>query len=240
MKTESGHEVNDIRFRSSDRLFQNTTCVFIEYTDTIGLQWFTFLSFFRNNDKVTEIFKTDEIRYLTTHALLNYYFNREYRNPLACLLKDESIIEMEKLDKLLNDLVNENEIFFNVDLDSFLVPIIVNLLDNSLIKELRIYYPEENEFVENDIKHKFGDKAKLVTGNLEDAISDTPDDTTYFFSDVMNILVLEELDKLNYSAIMIPDTYRYNYTDDSKEKFLVDLDYLSSKYIFKWGTYKIA
>lgn len=233
-------EENKIRFRASNRIFQNSTCVFVEYNDAIQIPWFTFLSFFRKNEKVDDVFRTDEIRHLSIQALMTYYFNRPFKNPLVGLLKDNSVIELEKLDELLESQVNSTEIFFNPNIDSFLVPIIGNLLANGLVKDVVIYYPTDNEFVRKDINHKFNGRAKFVYGDLSEVISKLPDDTTYFFSDVMNVLTLEETGKINFSAIMLPSTYRYNYVDDNKEKFLVDMEYLSEKYVFKWATYEIA
>ena len=233
-------EENKIRFRASNRIFQNSTCVFVEYNDAIQIPWFTFLSFFRKNEKVDDVFRTDEIRHLSIQALMTYYFNRPFKNPLVGLLKDNSVIELEILDELLESQVNSTEIFFNPNIDSFLVPIIGNLLANGLVKDVVIYYPTDNEFVRKDINHKFNGRAKFVYGDLYEVISKLPDDTTYFFSDVMNVLILEETGKINFSAIMIPSTYRYNYVDDNKEKFLVDMEYLSEKYVFKWATYEIA
>ena len=231
---------NNVRFRSSSRLFQNSTCVFVEYTDTIQLQWFTFLSFFRNNESVYDLFNTDVIKYLSPQSLFDFYLERKYRNPLVDLLKDKETIEIETLDNLLNNLVNSEEIFFNSDVDTLVVPIINNLLAMSLVKEVVIYYPEENEFVKNDIEKKFGNSVKLVTGDIRDVLKTIPNDTTYFFSDVINVLILEELGKLDFSSVLLPVNYRYNFTDDKKDTFLIDMKHLSTKHTFKWATFRIA
>jgi hypothetical protein len=37
---------------------------------------------------------------------------------------------------------------------------------------------------------------------------------------------------------MIPSDYGYNYDDSEEKKFLVDMNQLAEKHIFKWGTYK--
>ena len=233
-------EINKIRFRASKNVFQNSTCVFVEYTDVLQLQWFTFLSFFRENKKLDDIFRTDEIRYLSVSALLNEYFNRPYRNPLAGLVRDNRIIDFEQLDELLDSQVNSNEIFFNQNVDTNVVFMVGNLLANKLIQRLVIYYPTENEFVKKDIESKFGDKAELVTGDLKQILLSLPQDTTYFFSDVNHVLLLEETKKINYSAIMLAADYRYNFLDDEKTKFIIDMDYLSKNYIFKWATFHLA
>lgn len=234
-------EVNKIRFRSSNRPFQNSSCVFVEYVDIIQIPWFTLLTFLKDSTGLEGLFNFEEIRYLSPQALLNHYFNREYRNPLVEFISTpKDIIVYEDNDQLLNDLVNDTEIFFNPDLDTFLTPIINNLISNALIDKLVIYYPTENEFVKADVFKKFGNKAEYVFGDIDKVLQNIPTDTTYIFSDVLNVLKLEELKKLNYSAIMLPVDYRYNFTDDTREKFIVDMDYLSEKYTFKWSKFRIA
>ena len=234
-------EVNKIRFRSSNRPFQNSTCVFVEYLDIIQIPWFTLISFLKDSTGLEELFNFEDIKYLSPQALLNHYFNREHRNPLIEFISiPKDIIVYEDNDRLLDDLVNGSEIFFNPDLDTFVTPMINNLLSNSLIDKLVIYYPTENEFVKADVFKKFGTKAKCVFGDLNQVLQDIPTDTTYIFSDVLNVLKLEELKKINYSAIMLPVDYQYNFTDESKEKYIVDMDYLSEKYTFKWSKFRIA
>lgn len=233
-------EENKIRFRASNRFLQNSSCVFVEYLDCIQLPWYTFLSFFRNNEKVEELFDIKDIKYLSPQALLIYYLNRRYRNPLAGLMKDSSQIPFEKLDEILSEQVNSSEIFFQPELDTNVKGMLLNLLNNKLIQKLIIYYPEENEFVKKDITYKFGSNVEIVFGNIKEALSNTPQDTTYIFSDVMNVLLLEELKKLQFSAVMLPVDYRYNFTNDEKKKYLIDMNYLQSKYVFKCGIYRVA
>lgn len=234
-------EINKIRFRSSNRPFQNSTCVFAEYVDIIQIPWFTLLTFLKDSTGLEGLFNFEEIRYLSPQALLNHYFNREHRNPLIEFISNpKDIIVYEDNDRLLDDLVNGSEIFFNPDLDTFVTPMVNNLISNSLIDKLVIYYPTENEFVKADVFKKFGTKAQCVFGDLTQVLQDIPTDTTYIFSDVLNVLKLEELKKINYSAIMLPLDYRYNFTDNSKEKYIVDMDYLSEKYTFKWSIFRIA
>ena len=232
--------INNIRFRASSRFLQNSTCLFIEYIDAIQLPWFSFLSFFRSNEKVNDLFDMEKIRYLSPQALLVDYFAREYRNPLVGLLKDNSIIPFEQLDILLDNLVNTMDIFFSPQVDTNLTPMVNNLLINQLIQDLIIYYPTDNKFVLDDINHKFNGKAKLVTGDLKSVLKDIPQDTTYIFSDVNNVLLLEELNKLNFSAIMLPMDYRYNFTDDKKTSLNINMEYLQSKYVFKWSMFRVA
>lgn len=233
-------EINRIRFRSSNKMFQNSSCVFVEYIDCIQIPWFTFLTFLKEETKFDELFNMDEIRYLSPRALLGWYFNRKEKNPLMELLKDDKHISREEMDSMLASIVNTEEIFFNVNIDTNIHPIIGNLIANEITKKIIVYYPEENEYVKKDVHDKFGDYAEVVFGDIRQVLQKVPKDTTYFFSDVMHLLVMEELKKLDFSAIMIPNNYRYNFVDDDKKEYLVNMKYLSEKYVFKWGVYSVA
>lgn len=233
-------EVNKIRFRASNQMFQNTSCLFIEYIDCVQIPWFTFLTFFKDETMFDEIFKMDEIRYLSPRALLGFYFERKNRNPLVDLLREDRTIQYEQMDEMLQSIVNSEEIFFNVNIDTNIHPIVNNLIANDIVRKILVYYPEENEYVKKDVYNKFGDRAEVTFGDIKTALQKTPTDTTYFFSDVMNVIILEDLKKIDFSAIMLPADFRYNFVDDDKKKYLVDMDYLSENHTFKWALYTVA
>lgn len=228
---------NDIRFCSSATLFQNSTCVFAEYLDCVQLSGMVLLDTIRKSTKLEKYLDLELIRYLELPSLLEYYINRKDKNPLADLWKGDSV-PYEELDEQVREFYRSNEIFFDVQLTTTVHPLLKNLLANALTNDIRIYCEEPYPGLENDIKEKFDGKATLVTGKLEDVLQTIPGDTTYFFADIMNVLTLEEVGKLDYSAIMIPSDYGYNYDDSEEKKFLVDMNQLAEKHIFKWGTYK--
>lgn len=234
-------EINKIRFRSSPYIFQNSECIFIEYLDCLQLPWLVFLMSFRNNERLDKIFDLKSIRYLTDADIINYYFNRPYRNPLAGLLKrdKDKRIPFEELDEIVMDGIKDLKEAFLVEADTLITPMIQNLVAMKLTKNIMVYCPFYSEYVENDIKGKLGDMASIVTGDIKEAINQTPKDTTYFFSDVNHIIVLEETGKLDYSAIMVPSDYRYNFVDDEKSIYNVDMKYMAENHVFKWAKYRV-
>ena len=59
-------------------------------------------------------------------------------------------------------------------------------------------------------------------------------DSTFVFSNMNHMLELEEINKLNYSTVLIADKFGYNYKEDN-ETPIVDLDKLLEKNIFKFS-----
>lgn len=229
---------NNVRFRASGNFFRSSECLFVEYYDCIQIAWFYLLLFVQSSQEFNRIMKIDEIDHLEAPGLMEYYFNREYRNPIVDLWRsDEKPID--KLDQFLNDEMN-NPIFFKNSLETNIVQMIKNVTKNKLVKNLIVYSDVYNQFMEEDIMNKFGKDTKYVTGDFKTAVSNTPGDTTFIFSDVSHIIDLLEIDKLKLSSIMIPSDYRYNYTDGSKKSFIIDIPKLASEYVFKWAIYRVS
>ncbi len=233
-------EINNIRFRASGTIFQNSECVFVEYNDCIQIPWFTFLTFFVKNETMQEYFDIEYMKHLSIPALMDYYMNREHINPLIDLIKDESKVDVSKLDDFLYDQIESNEIFFSQSSGTQIIPIVNNLLKTELVKRVVVYYPHDCEFVRKDIEDKFLGKAEFKFGNIEDVLREVPQDTTYIFSDATNVLLLEELGKLDFSAFLLPNNYKYNFVDDNREEFVVNMKYLEEKYTFKWARYNLS
>ena len=233
-------EINNIRFRASSTIFQNSECIFVEYNDCIQMPWFTFLTFFVKNEKMQEYFDIEYMKQLSIPALMDYYLNREHINPLIDLIKDESKVDASKLDDFIYEQIESNEIFFSQSMGTHIVPIVNNLLKTALVKKVVVYYPHDCEFVRKDIEDKFVGQAEFMFGEIEDVIKELPQDTTYIFSDATNVLLLEELGKLDFSAFLLPNNFKYNFVDDNKEEFVVNIKYLEEKYTFKWARYNLG
>lgn len=230
--------INNIRFRASNSFFTNTQSVFVEYCDCVNLSYYTLLTFIQKSDRLNEKFTIDLIRSLDLPSLLIYYFNREYINPLVDLWRGDEK-PMAELDAFLEDQMQSSNIFYDVHVDSNIVPMLNAVIGNEFSKRILIYNETDNKFIREDIQNTFAGKATFVYGDIVDVLKDTPKDSTYIFSDVCKVPYLVETDRINCSAIMLPIDYRYNYTDGTRSKYLVDMDYLQSKYVFKWSKYRI-
>jgi len=237
--TDIQYEKSDIRFRSSDTTFTNSQCLFIEYMDVIQMPWFSFLSFLQINDKLNNMLNIDMIKYLNPSNLLEFYINRKNKNILVELCR-EKYNALVLLDNLLKEQMRQQSIFYQYNLTTNMCTFIQNIAASKLVKKILIYYEENIPAIDEDIKTRFGNFAEYVWGPMPEVLKNIPNDSTYIFSDVMNIIQLEENDKLDYSAILIPVEFRYNYVDDNKTKYLVDIDNLLKSHVFKWGTFKIV
>lgn len=231
----------DIRFRGSNTLFTNAKCIFVEYMDLVQLAWYPFLNLFRKNtsEKVTQLFDFSPIKGMGDSSLMVHYLNRPYRNPLAEFVIDKEL-PMENLDKLLNDLVEENEICFDVSLDSIILAYLKNIITNRICHDIRIWHPRNVPLIQKDITDKLQDFATFVSGPLETVLLDVPNDTTYIFSDIFHVLELENLNKLDFNAVMVADDYRYNYVDDDRKTLLVDMDRLATNHVFKLAKFHLS
>ena len=236
---EINENINSIRFRTSKNMFTNSQCLFVEYEDIINLPYLMFLSFFMKSETANTFFELDKIKYLDSSSLIGYYLRREYRNPLVDLLKDKKFINFDALNEYLYTQLysdsDESYAFFNPDIHTNFYAILYNLMSNKIVNKIVIYVPKRTRAVENDIFTKFTFKPTIIDGSFEEALKDIPNDTTYVFSDCNKITTLVDMDKINLSAILLATDYRYNYTDNKKEKFLIDMSTLSTRYNFKWG-----
>lgn len=102
---------------------------------------------------------------------------------------------------------------------------------NGIVKKFFIYNRYENTSIAEDLLDVFDEDIIFLTGELPDALKEVPDDSTYVFSDITNVSVLAECDKLNYSSILIPYEYAYNKT--SEGDYLIKIDEYMKNYLFK-------
>ena len=237
----NGHDPKRAVFRTNNTsFFTNSKCVFIEYCDGLSLPWLVFLSSLPKIPGMDKLFDLDQIRCLDEFGLMEWYLNRRHRNPLYDLcyfdvdgeLTDEQIEFVSELDDMLEEALH-NKYIYEVNLTTNAVPILQHILTAEFVPSIVVYHPVENEYIKEDIQEMFGNKAELRTGDIEEVLKDIPEDSMYIFSDAENISVLEDLDKLDYSAILAVQDYFYNWASD--DKFLVDFDELQKDHIFKYG-----
>ena len=101
-----------------------------------------------------------------------------------------------------------------------------------LVPKVLIYYPYENDIIKRDIEKTFlNPDIQFVSGDISDVLKEVPNDSTYIFSDISNILILEELGKIDMSSIIIPEDYDYNKTEEGE--YILDLESMQSDHVFK-------
>lgn len=219
-------------FRSTDSVFFNSECLFVEYYDVIKAPWFILLGICRENENLKQIINIDPIENLPINSLFEWYVNRKYRNIFYELSRIKEI-PMNVFDNLLYDQMGSTGMFFEMDTELNAVPTIKKVLSGILVKEIVIYTEKYSKFVDTDIQQLFGDDKRVhyKHGDINTVLNGIPTDTTYMLSDIDKVINIQETDHLGMSSIVIPHEYRYNKTVDGK--WNVDLEYLAKENIFK-------
>ena len=71
---------NNKIFISSDTLFQNSKCLFVEYDDIIKSPQFILLQFIKEIDAIKSIFDLSEIEGKELEEMYEWYLLRQYKN----------------------------------------------------------------------------------------------------------------------------------------------------------------
>ena len=94
-----------------------------------------------------------------------------------------------------------------------------------------IWYPIKNEKVEEDVNELFGEKVQIKFGPIDEVLRKVPEDSTYVFSDITNIILLEDLGKLKYSSVVVPYNISYNMIGD---KLKINIEEYEKYNLFKF------
>lgn len=205
-------------FLTKDSMYLNSNTLFVEYDDIIRPIGFL-IAFFLNQLKkdYNGLFDLSPIDGLDYESLWEWYINREQKNVLYGLLSEsaKNTITFSKLNELENKILEsiDPKLYGFVPELSFCQTLrsLFTNTDENIVHRIVIYYPYKNDHIKKDIENLFGDeRISFKYGNIEDVLKDVSSDSTYVFSDITNIIVLEELNKLKYSSIVIPYGLQYN------------------------------
>lgn len=225
-----------IYLTTQDEIFLNSQCLFIEYVDIIRSPYYIFLYMMMlNPENFKKAFKVERISGFDIPSLGEWYLHRKYQNPLKELLRDEILDQMndEDIDIFMNKQILDIPDFikYSPELNFVEISRVIVNHQKGIVKKVIVWYPYENDEIAKDVERLFDDKVEFRTGELYDVLDDIPKDSTYVFSDIMNIEVLLEKGRLNLSSILIPTEYRYNYTED--DIFKIDYEKYLKESLFK-------
>lgn len=225
-------------FVRNDKIFQNSKCMFIEYHDIIRAPWFNVLAAIQHNKTMNEHFiDNTEIRNLNIDELFEWYTNRKFINiydnlPCRNLGKEKGLTKEQLLHSQINSTL---DIATTVPLR--FLSILNGLPKKEPLVEQFIIYTEHHEAgIERTIPDNIPVKGKVeyCWGDLKEVLEDVPKDCTFVFSDIEKIQKLADLDRLNYTSVLIPKKYRYNYTLEDPKTPKVDIEALQGDHIFKF------
>ena len=224
-------------YRGIDGVFLNSKSLFCEYHDIIKSPYFFFLNLITENlDKFSGRVDTELLDGLDLESLCELYCGRKYQNVLMDIIHPslKGKIPVSVLDEFINSEIERIELIVKRSPILAMGRVIQELIRDKkagIVKNFFIYNRYPNKSIENDLMDIFDEDVKFLTGELEDVLKEVPDDSTYVFSDITNISVLAECNKLNYSSIMIP--YDYSYNKNSEGEYLIKIDEYMKKYLFK-------
>lgn len=220
--------------KTQDRLFMNSECMLVEYYDILKCPWYVLLTVLGQNEKVRPILDIDKISFLDSNSQFEWYCNRKNRN----FLLDIALAPTDKVDydQILDILMN-NKIFYDIDSSLNAKDAIDIALRQKQVKELIIYSEKNDPLIKEDINRIFSKykNVKFRCGDFDTVAKTLPRDTSYMLSDFNKVVTLSECDKLNYSSIILPFDFGYNYItdDDGKKVPIIDFEYLGKDHLFK-------
>jgi hypothetical protein len=233
------------RVMTFDSVFLNSKSVFVEYADLVRPIYITILKTLSVGEPIKEYpnftLNFSEIIGMSDEELDDWYVTRPYKNLLMnfVLVEDMDNVRMNDLEMILNKNIELVPEILKIATPLSVVQALKILFgtDNGLSKKAIIWYPYHNKAILEDIRELFSDISQFVEvkmGPIESALAEVPDDSTYIFSDITNVGVLEDVGKLDYSSIIVAEEYGYNVEDG---EFIVDIDKLKEKHIFKFDRF---
>lgn len=229
--------------------FLNSQCIFVEYDDIIKCPSFVLLNSLRENEIANSIFDFSEVKDLSEEELFEWYQKRKYKNifkniPLTELGKEKfQPPEGMSVDSFFDSFLYQEyqNISGLVSVNSTLnfAQILPKLFDSNLVHGVYVYSEVYSDVIKSDLFEMYGHHIKYVSGDLKSVLKQfkIPNDSTFVFSNIKNILILDEIGKLERSSIIIPDGYGYNLkeTEEGSDIYTscVDLEALVEKVLFK-------
>ena len=211
--------------------FTNTDAIFVEYSDLINSYMFTMLLALRENEEFNNLFDASEISELSLEDLYSWYLKRKDYNIFNCLPIKTDIVEKYKT---VNEFTEEflkfevecmSSIFIDKRSETRFAESLKNVFSQTIIGQKYVYSDFYIKEIEDEIVSLYGENVKYVYGDLEQVLSDNKitSNTTFFFSDVNKIKILDSACILHFASIGVASCYDYNF-DTTKEERELKLD----------------
>ena len=232
---------NGFKVRTMGAMFYNSDTLFVEYSDIIrNIDFMVLIMISRMKENFESFLDLDPIYGLQVSSLMEWYMTRKDKNILYELLQEDKRVLDEfsypKLNEMMNQLVSvlDNESWREIcpELNFSNVVKLVEKEDKNFLAHVKIWYPFNNPVIRSDVQTLFGERAQFVFGPIEEVLENVDANSTFVFSDVTNIMIMEDIGKLDYSSILIPTGYQYNDVDG---KLKIDIDSYEEDHIFKFN-----
>ena len=223
---------------SQDRPLSNSHSIFIEYYDIIEIPFFYLLYQLDHIDEslpILQEFYFHDLRSFSREELFEWYIKRDHRN----FLENRSRENITNLDTVFEKLV-EDKNYFDIKLLPF-HKVVSQFCQSKMVEHIYLWTREENRILKNIIHQRYQEELQsnvtYLHGSFSSILPSVHPDSTFVFSDIRNILELEKNQRLDYTSIVIPLEYGYNY--DKEKNFIIDIDELTKKHIFKLNLFSV-
>lgn len=220
---------------TSGSIFYNADYVVIEYIDIVKSPYLILLAVLREQEKYKELFKYEDISHLDDMGLCEWYMNRRHRNPLADLYRDPNNIPHNELDKILDDIITSNDIFYKYSNLLNISQFLSTSLSNKISHDIIIYDQHNSNFAKEDLKRNFN-KDFTVLHSFDEVLDKAKENSTYILSDINKIYHMKDKGYLKFSSVTIPVEYRYN--KKNLKDFNIDFDELWKTDSFKLSYFR--
>lgn len=225
---------------STENVFFNSKCLFVEYSDIIKMPMFMVLLAIHENEMINTIFDLSDIWEYPPEALFEWYINRKERNifmnfPIK-VESNEGKSRDQICHEILNDLLAMSESLYCEEAELSFSRVIKSIMTQKiLVQKIVVYNEYDNQFIRNDIKKLYEDNVVFMNGKFETVIENIPEDSTFVFSDINKVNRLVEMKRINMSSIVIPSNFRYNRDLSDIRKWKVDFETLGKSFVFKYN-----
>lgn len=217
---------------NTNTIFYNSDYIVIEYIDLIKSPYLVLLSIIKNNDKLREILKIEQIEFLDDASLCEWYINRKHQNFFIDLNRYPDIITDKQMDEILNEQMTITTKFYENTNFLNLVDMLRIVPSMKIVNGIIIYNPHESSYASEELKNEVGTNFTFMN-DWNEVMEKAGSNSTYFISDIDKIILMKEKGILKCSSVTLPIEYRYNRKNMKEMKY--DL-----KEIYKECPFKIS
>ena len=223
--------------------FSGTHAIVIEYDDIIRSPMLTVMEANKHNYKLSGLVDLRPLKFVYKYGMFEWYLNRHHRNPLQELTPiDPSYpVDDDAAYDIMKTFLHSDSHYVSESRPLVFCEPLRVIMAQKFNMEYFVYNEYGNPYIADDMAASFpGVAFKIITGPFAEAIADVPFDATWVLSDIRKMNDLDKAGKLNLSNIMVAGDYRYNFTDEDREKPIVDVEELRNKSVFKFKMFRSA
>lgn len=171
----------------------------------------------------------DIIKDMSIRAIVEWYINRRYKNPLKSLDYMHKL-NSDDLDNLMIQILKNDDSIYRLAPALNIQKMLSIYRKQHMTFPVYVYSEKEEPSINEDIKHVFaGIPCRYLYGDLKECIKQTDQNFTYIFSDIELTKKACEILTGTFAHVLQAGEYGYNYLSDRKT-FKYDLRELSLKH----------